>query len=784
MFYSCSKLKTIYAGDKWSTAKVTNSAKMFYGCKKLVGGNGTIFSSSYIDKTYARIDKSGKKGYFTEMPMIEPGVLFSGQMFAKVVKNSSAYSVSNSTITKIVFKKVAQSPANGTPVGNKVYATGIGTSTVTISSVYNIFANPNSSSMFYFMTGLTSIDFSNFDTSNVTTMSSMFVGCSGLSSLNLSGFNTSKVTTMSSMFSACSKLTGLDLSHFDTSKVKYMTSMFNGCSGLSSLDLSSFNTSNVTGMSYMFYGCSGLTSLDLSTFNTAKVTRMDYMFYGCSGLTTIYVGGEWSTILVSISESMFYGCTKLKGMNGTSYSSSYVDGTYARIDWPGSINDGTHLPGYLSTKLSSNARMLISGEDFNKVLKNNTEYAFDADEVVEKIVFSNVTTLPTGVDVSLLQDGSIVATGIGTNVVTIASTYDIYANTNSSYMFSYFSVLKEIDFSNFNTGRVNDMSYMFRESSCLTSLDLSCFSTRYVTDMQGMFNFCTNLQSLNISSFNTTNVTDMSYMFGHLDKLSGVLDLQHFNTEKVEDMSGMFSGCTNLQTVEWGSCDTSNVTDMSVMFYECSNLTSMDLSGFDAQSVTEMSTMFYNCTSLQNVNMPYIQFTHSLDDMSFMFYNCTSLQNVNISYFRVSNVEDMSNMFYNCQSLTVLDLSSFRVTSANIDKMFYNCVNLQTIYASRSWSCSSGTDTFWYCEALAGVDMNDGYKWSYTFMFRSGAEAKVNGLNGDVGYFTYKAPSSAVSSSGGNGSGSGVWIASIVSIMAIVSLFAVQFVEDKRRKNK
>ena len=38
---------------------------MFADCTKLKGGNGTVFNSSYQDKTYARVDKDGQPGYFT-----------------------------------------------------------------------------------------------------------------------------------------------------------------------------------------------------------------------------------------------------------------------------------------------------------------------------------------------------------------------------------------------------------------------------------------------------------------------------------------------------------------------------------------------------------------------------------------------------------------------------------------------------------------------------------------------------------------------------------------------
>ena len=65
MFSNSSSLKRIYASDKFNTSKVASSAYMFNGSTNLVGGNGTKYNSSYIDKTYARIDTDGTPGYFT-----------------------------------------------------------------------------------------------------------------------------------------------------------------------------------------------------------------------------------------------------------------------------------------------------------------------------------------------------------------------------------------------------------------------------------------------------------------------------------------------------------------------------------------------------------------------------------------------------------------------------------------------------------------------------------------------------------------------------------------------
>ena len=61
-------LKIIYASSKFVTTAVTNSTSMFYNCSNLVGGAGTKYNSSYIDKTYAHIDGgTSNPGYFTDI---------------------------------------------------------------------------------------------------------------------------------------------------------------------------------------------------------------------------------------------------------------------------------------------------------------------------------------------------------------------------------------------------------------------------------------------------------------------------------------------------------------------------------------------------------------------------------------------------------------------------------------------------------------------------------------------------------------------------------------------
>ena len=66
MFNSATNLKTIYASDKFNTNNVTSSTNMFINSTNLVGGAGTKYDSTKIDKTYARIDGgTSNPGYFT-----------------------------------------------------------------------------------------------------------------------------------------------------------------------------------------------------------------------------------------------------------------------------------------------------------------------------------------------------------------------------------------------------------------------------------------------------------------------------------------------------------------------------------------------------------------------------------------------------------------------------------------------------------------------------------------------------------------------------------------------
>ena len=367
MFDGCKSLKRIYSKNDWNTqySGTTSTAYMFNDCTSLIGGNSTAFDSNHIDKEYARIDRAGTPGYFTNknkeayaiwcegnstlyFTYTTLGDTFDGQTITKVwsgeqvtetvgwMEDYARHEDMNlhDECQKIVidesFKDVKPSNMSEWFCGFEKVTSIEGIEYLNTSEATKI------DQMFYDCSGLTTIDVSNFDTNNVTDMRKMFKDCNGLTNISgLENLNTSKVTDMSDMFNGCSNLTTIDLRNFDTGNVKNMSGMFRDCGSLTSISgLENLNTSNVTNMSFMFYGCSSLTVLDLSSFVVSKVEYLTQMFEGCTSLETIYSKNDWNTQYPGTASTafMFNNCTSLIGGNGTEYSPAYTNGIYANLD--------------------------------------------------------------------------------------------------------------------------------------------------------------------------------------------------------------------------------------------------------------------------------------------------------------------------------------------------------------------------------------------------------------------------------------------------------------------
>ena len=262
-----------------------------------------------------------------------------------------------------------------------------------------VYLNNDSRGTFYLADNLTTLDLSNFDTSQATDMSYMFYWMSRLTALDVSNFDTSKATNMNKMFSRTDKLITLDLSNFDTSQVTDMSYMFDDADNLTTLDLSNFDTSKVTNMDHMFSNTYNLTTLDLSNFNTSKVTNMDSMFF-TSGLTSLNLS-SFNTSKVTNMDRMFSNTRKLITLDLSNFNTSKVTNMDSMFFTSGLTS--LNLSSFNTSKVTDMSYMFydmrnltsldLSNFDTSKVTNMNYMFYLDDENIskdkLEKIYVNN-----------------------------------------------------------------------------------------------------------------------------------------------------------------------------------------------------------------------------------------------------------------------------------------------------------------------------------------------------------------------------------------------------------
>ncbi len=281
---------------------------------------------------------------------------------------------------------------------------------------------------------LTSIDVSNLRASNSVDLNRMFAYNYNLKTISgLSTLNPIKNKSLQNFFTGA-QIETVDVTNLCTSSNTDCWSLFVNCSKLKTITgLETFDTSNVVSMQTMFNGCTNLTSVDLSSFDTSKVTSMYQMFQNCTALTTIYASNSFVTSAVTKSDNMFLSCTNLKGGAGTTYNSSYVDKTYARIDT-------ASTPGYFTAKTSTvNAASVndasVTSANADDAAANSTALAQKATassnaSAVNSATSANKTTASSAVSVSTDSDAN--DTSDSTTSASASSESDTSSSTTSN----------------------------------------------------------------------------------------------------------------------------------------------------------------------------------------------------------------------------------------------------------------------------------------------------------------------------------------------------------------
>ncbi|EOL49345.1 BspA family leucine-rich repeat surface protein [Enterococcus caccae] len=370
---------------------------------------------------------------------------------------------------------------------------------------------------------LSTINVSNWDTSNVTDMSYMFASASNLTTIDVSSWDTSNVTNMFAMFRDASSLTTLDVSKWNTSKVSRMADMFRGAGSLIALETGNWDISNITDMSYMFEYAKSLTTLDVSKWDTSNVKNMFHTFNFASSLKVLDVS-NWNTSNVTNMRNLFYSTSSLSVLDISKWHTN-------------NVTDMAYMFGWTT----------------------------------------NLTTLDVGnwdtAQVTNMQAMFLHTEGLSTLDVSKWNTSNV---TDMAYMFRGASNLTALDVSNWDMGKVQDTSFMFYNAKNLKMLDVSKWDTHSIGYMQNMFNFTSSLITLDTKNWDTSNVKNMAHMFDEARNLR-TIDVSNWNTSNVYSMTKMFYNTRNLTEIDINKWDTRKVTKMERLFAYTNSLDTLVL---------------------------------------------------------------------------------------------------------------------------------------------------------------------------------------------------------------
>ena len=264
--------------SNWDTSKATNMNQLFNGCTSLTSVNmsGWQFNNDCSISS-----------------------MFNSTSNLKTIIGHENWNLSNTTDCALLFYNSGIEELNVTNWN----LSGKGT------SVNGVFQNSKLSNL---------IGSENLINSTWTQLPSIFLGCP-LTSIDVSNWDTSNVTSMAQMFQNCKNLqTIVGLENLDMSKVTVFTGMFNECAALTEINLptTNFNGNNIN-ISTFAQGTKSLTTLDLTSWTNATVNGDINRFLNYSGVTSFDV----STIDAAV-EHLGYSLPKSDSLQEFKYFKS------------------------------------------------------------------------------------------------------------------------------------------------------------------------------------------------------------------------------------------------------------------------------------------------------------------------------------------------------------------------------------------------------------------------------------------------------------------------------
>jgi surface protein len=459
------------------------------------------------------------------------------------------------------------------------------------------------------LSGITTLDMTSWDTSKVTSFALCFLGCP-----NLTGFTNednlvkSACTNMTSMFQNCGKLTSLNVSNWDTSNVTGASSMFQNCASLTSLDLTYWNTAKITSFENTFYRCTSITSIDITGWNTDKVQSFKNTFADCYKLTTITGEGNLVKSACTTLSGTFHECLVLSSIDMSEWDLSNVT-----IMGGGAWESGTFSLCRAITSLD------FTGQDTSKVIDFGNCFLYctklksikGMDNLVQSActsTFGMIKECPalTSVDMSEWDTSNVTTMGGMFAGDTSLTSLD-FTGLNTAKVTSFNSTFNGCtgltsitSTKNLVSSACTDMALMFYKNYKLTTIDSSGWNCSNVTSLNRAFMYCSSLTALNVAGWGMNKLTSLDNAFNSCSSLATFDPSSWSISSALTNIGFAWANCTLLSSMNMSGWDMSEVTLANNAFATCTSLTSITF----PNSLTFIATsMCAGCSALATINI-------------------------------------------------------------------------------------------------------------------------------------------------------------------------------------
>ena len=514
MFSGCTSLTSVNNINSWSSASITNTGGMFYGC--------TNFNQALS------FNMSGCTTFSS---------MFNG---CSILNSAITFNTNLATGMSYMF-------ANCTALNSAITFT----STANVTTMTSMFQNCTA-----FNKPI------NFNTGAVTQMNSMFYNCTNFN--QAVPFNTALVINMGEMFNGCTNFN--QVINFSTGAVINMVQMFAFCSTFNS-PITFSSTANVTNMSSMFLVCSAFNQP--LTFNTVKVNTFQAMFFGCQNFNSLLT---FTTTAVNCSALQMFAAMGSFNTAPIFTSTANITNMYRMFQNNGVYNKPLTFDCSSATNMSE---MFIGNTALNSAITlTNTGNVQDMSSMFQNCTnFNQPLTLNTAAVTnmsSMFQSCTNFNKAINFTTTAVTNMSNMFAfcsafnstltfssTANVTNMQSMFRTCTSFNQPlTFNTTAVTNMQGMFEQCATFNSA-LTFSSTANVLFFNGMFYACNAFnQPL---TFNTIAALNMSQMFGNCINFNQPLA---WNTGAVTNMNEMFNGATAFDQ-DIGSWNVANVTNFT-----------------------------------------------------------------------------------------------------------------------------------------------------------------------------------------------------------------------------